>query len=374
MTIGVRWSTLQSSRWHSFPVPPDPAAYRADVQRAHAEGKQFVPYTNFNMQSDTGDAWAYWGEEWNGYAGQGKAADVLAMNLVNVRCCAMTPSWCDFITWKYKTFLDEYDSDGFYLDNSVPVPCRNPRHPASHHHRRHIFAARALMKRIYTINKRNDPANLMVCHMSTCLCIPVLSFCDAIVDGEQYGWALHEDFDGHYMPLTPLARVRAELMAWQWGPVPFFLPCNRGPNPWTPKLMRELLALMLPHGMRFWHSGHRQTMAKVLDVVDAFGLDEARFIPYWSVADWRRMADDDGLVLSAYARGERAMLLVANLRAQPRDVGLTLDARTLGLAALPRGAADPLDGLPAAWADGKLQLRIEGRDLRIVLLGQDGTP
>ncbi|MBM4082505.1 MAG: hypothetical protein FJ278_22560, partial [Planctomycetes bacterium] len=273
VNIAVLWSTLRTSTWHSFPVPPDPSWYHAEVRRAHEQGKKFVPYTNFNMQSNVGDEWGYWGEEWNAYAGEGKAADVLAMNVVNVRCCAMNATWCDFITWKYKRYIEEYDSDGFYLDNSIPAQCRNRLHPPEHHQRRHIFAARELMRRFYTVTKQNAPNNLMVCHMSATLCIPVLSFCDAIVDGEQYGWALDEKFDGHYMPLTPLDRVRAQLMATQWGQVPLFLPCNRGPNPWSPALMRELLALMLPHGMRFWFGGHPQTMGQALDVVDSFGLE-----------------------------------------------------------------------------------------------------
>ncbi|NOZ23260.1 MAG: LamG domain-containing protein [Planctomycetes bacterium] len=368
VTIGVRWSTLKTSKWHSFPVPPNPAGYHADVKKAHDEGKKFVPYTNFNMQSDAGPEWAYWGEDWNAYAGEGKAADVLAMNVINVRCCAMTPSWCDFIAWKYKTFLEDFDSDGFYLDNSSPGKCNNPDHPAEHHGRRHIFAARELMKRFYTVTKQNDPENVMVCHMSSTLCIPLLSFCDAIVDGEQYGWALKESFDGHYIPITPLARVRAELMAHQWGLVPFYLPCNRGPNRWTPKLMREMLALFLPHGMRFWMAGDVKTMTKVLDVIDAFDLPSATFIPYWSVPEWKKMAEEDGMVVSAYVRDGQAMLIVSNLREEPREARVNLPLNALGLSKMPAHVSDPLDAEAASVSEARLVLNVDGRNLRIIVL------
>ena len=227
------------------------------------------------------------------------------------------------------------------------------------------------MKRFYTVTKQNDPGNVMVCHMSSLLCIPVLSFCDAIVDGEQYGWALDKNFDGHYMPITPLARVRAELMAHQWGPVPFFLPCNRGPNPWTPELMREMLALMLPHGMRFWFAGHRDTMLKVLDAVDAFGLDEAKFMPYWSIPAWQRLADEEGQVVSAYTRDGKAMLILSNLRNQPQEAGLKLDLKELGVEGRALKPSDPLDNLPVLLKGNELQLRIEPRNLRIVLLSTE---
>ncbi len=368
VTIGVRWSTLRTSKWHSFPVPPDPAAYRADIARTHRAGKKFIPYTNFNMQSDTGPDWAYWSEEWRAYAGEGRAADVLAMNVVNIRCCAMTPSWCDFIVWKYQRFLQEYRADGFYLDNSSPGRCNNPAHPASHHGRRHIFAARALMKRIYAVTKQADPRHVMVCHMSTTLCIPVLSFCDAIVDGEQYGWRLKDKFDGHYMPITPPARVRAELMGRQWGLVEFFLPCNRGPNPWSPALTRELLALMLPHGARFWLGGTRATMVKVLDAVDAFGLDRARFAPYWSSPPRRRLAEERRLLVTLYVRPDRALVLASNLEPRAQTLELRLDLAALGCDAPAARCADPLDHQPASWDGATLRCRIGPRDLRVVVI------
>jgi hypothetical protein len=192
------------------------------------------------------------------------------------------------------------------------------------------------------------------------------------VDGEQYGWSLKERFDGHYIPITPLDRVRAELMARQYGLAPLFLPCNRGPNPWTPQLMRELLALMLPHGMRFWLAGHPETMIKVLDVVDAFDLPEARFVPYWSVPEWRRRAEGEGLVVSAYVRGGRAMLIVSNLRDQPREVKWRLEMEASGVGGQLSKVSDPLDNLRVSFQDGMLQLSVGGRDLRIVLLGSGG--
>ena len=368
VTVGVRWSTLHTSKWHSFPVPPNPEWYHAQVTKAHQEGRKFVPYTNFNMQSDTGPDWEYWGEEWNGYAGKGLAADVLAMNVENIRCCAMTPSWCDFIAHKYKHFLEEYDSDGFYLDNSMPATCRNPAHPSDHHNRRHIFAARELMKRFYTVTKQNDPANVMVCHMSSRLCIPVLSFCDAIVDGEQYGWSLKEAFDAHYIPITPPDRVRAELMGRQWGLIPLFLPCNRGPNRWNAALMRELLALMLPHGVRFWLSGHRPTMLKVLDVVDGFGIDEAKFVPYWREPNWRRLADERKILVTAYVRKRGLMIIASNLSDERQELTLRLDSPALGAAGPRWEVADPLDDLPASLRENTLSFTIGPRDMRILAL------
>ena len=75
--VAVQWSVKSLSRWHSFPVPIEPEKYRELARTAHAAGKRIVPYTNFNMQSDTGPEWTYWGEDWNACAGEGKAADVL---------------------------------------------------------------------------------------------------------------------------------------------------------------------------------------------------------------------------------------------------------------------------------------------------------
>ena len=369
VNVGVLWSTLDTSKWHSFPVPPDAKRYLGYYAKARVEGKRIVPYTNFNMQSDTGDEWAYWGEDWSGHAGLGTCADVLAMNVVNVRCCAMTPSWCDFISYKYKTFLEEFDSDGFYLDNSVPATCKNPLHPAAHHNRRHIFAARDLMRRFYTVTKQNDPANVMVCHMSRMVSIPVLSFCDAIVDGEQYGFLLQDNFDGHYMPVTPPDRVRAEFLGVQWGLIPLMLPQFRRPEIRTPALVREMAAVFVPHGTRFWLSGSRfqEPLRRTLDVLDAFDIDGARFVPYWRVPAWRKLAEERKLLASAYVRGEvEAMLIVSSYAEQAQE--LSLDLSPLGLRGRPSKASDPLDGLPVSVRDGVVGLSVKPRDLRVVVL------
>ena len=108
---------------------------------------------------------------------------------------------------------------------------------------------------------------------------------------------------------------------------------------------------------------------KALDVVDAFGPDEATFVPYWSVPQWKALAEEENLVVSAYVRKRcEVMLLVSNLSDEPRAARLRLDRNPSGLDKLPRNARDPLDNLPASLVDNELRLRVEGRDLRIVLL------
>jgi len=326
--VAVFWSLKGFSEWHSFPVPIEPEKYHAMREEAHEQGTRIVPYTNFNMQSDTGDLWEYFGGEWYAHAGQGRAADVLRMGVVNMRCCPLTASWQDFITWKYQQFLEEYDWDGFYLDNSIPGKCNNPRHPEEHHDRRLIFGTRELMKRFYRLNKANDPRNVMVCHMSAHKCIPLLSFCDATVDGEQYSWAL-EQFDGDYINLTSLARVRAELMGRNWGPIPLFLPEIKGSTANRTVRTREMLALLLPHGTRFWIGAcDHETIYAALDALDAFGIADARFLPYW--ADGGPVVAQERAIASAYVRaGEGALLIVSNLADQERDIAVSFGGRTI---------------------------------------------
>lgn len=325
--IAVYWSLAGVSAWHSFPVPLDPDHYRRLGEEMHAAGRRIVPYTNFNMQSDRGEAWDYFGAEWYAHAGQGTAADVLRMGVVNMRCCPLTPSWTDFIAWQYQQFLQEYDWDGFYLDNSIPGRCNNPYHPADHHDRVLIFGARDLMKRFYAITKANDPRNVMVCHMSTRLCIPVLSFCDAYVDGEQYHWAL-DDFAGEYIALTPLARVRAELMGRNWGLIPLFLPEIKGSAELRRTRTRELLALLLPHGVRFWDGAcDHETLNAALDELDAYGIAQARFVPYWE-DEGPRVAQAQAIA-SAYARpGEAPLVIIANLADAERAIDVSFAGRT----------------------------------------------
>jgi hypothetical protein len=60
------------------------------------------------------------------------------------------------------------------------------------------------------------------------------------------------------------------------------------------------------------------------------------------------------------------MLILSNLKDQPKDVELGLDA--VGLGKQTRNANDPLDNLPISFAGDVLRVRVEERDLRIIVL------
>ncbi|MCD6361119.1 MAG: hypothetical protein J7M38_09660, partial [Armatimonadetes bacterium] len=365
--VAVQWSVKSLSRWHSFPVPIEPEKYRELARTAHAAGKRIVPYTNFNMQSNTGAAWDYFGAEWDAHAGRGTAADVLAMGIINIRCCPLTGSWADFITWKYRRFLEEYDWDGFYLDNSIPGRCNNTHHPQDHHNRILIFGARKLMKRFYAITKLDDPDNVMVCHMSSRLCIPVLSFCDAYVDGEQYSWGL-DNFEGNYMELTTLDRVRAELMGRNWGLIPLFLPELRGAARRNPDRTRELLALLLPHQTRFWLGAcDRETLTAALDALDEFGMADAEFLPYWS-SGTIVAPQGEQLIASAWKHPDNGVLIiVSNLSDEERHAQVRLDLGALGLPERP-AVSLMLDEGDGALDGSTLTVTVPARDFRLVRL------
>ena len=133
--------------------------------------------------------------------------------------------------------------------------------------------------------------------------------------------------------------------------------------------MRELMGLLLPHGVRFWMSGHLKSMARVLDVVDAFQPGQASFRPYWSVPAWDGMAQQNRLVISAYQRDDDVLLLVTNLGDSARDVCVPLPG-DLFAGAAPSELDDPLDELAATLTDGGLQLSVRGRNLRIIRLSR----
>ncbi len=368
--VAVQWSIRGLSEWHSFPVPVEPVRYHALADAAHEEGVRIVPYTNFNMQSDQGEAWGYYGAEWFAHAGKGTAADVLRMGVVNMRCCPLVESWQDFITWQYQRFLAEYGWDGYYLDNSIPGKCNNPYHPDSHHGRWMIFGTRELMKRFYAITKADDPRNVMVCHMSTRLCIPLLSFCDAYVDGEQYHWALNY-FDGDYISLTGLPRVRAEFTGRQWGLIPLFLPELGGASGHKQERTRELLALLLPHGTRFWAGAcDIPTLNAALDALEEFGLTDARFLPYWSSGDVLAVAQPEAIA-SAYARdGAGAVLVVSNLADEEREVAVEVDLQAIGIDG-EASAGDVLDGGEVTLAGTALTVSVPARDFRLIRLTRE---
>jgi hypothetical protein len=163
-------------------------------------------------------------------------------------------------------------------------------------------------------------------HMSSEVNIPMLSFTHTILDGEQFGPGKLVD---DYLDVLPPDAFRAEFLGRNFGPVEFFLPEFRPPNEQPGTL--NLAPYLLLHDVDpwpIWSDG--ATWTKLYEALDAFGIAEAQFRPYWQDSG---VLAPPGVLVSSYVRQGRVLLAVVNT-GEATEARLTADPEQLKLAGL----------------------------------------
>ncbi len=346
-------------RWYGYPEPIDRAKFAAYVKAAHQKGCRVVPYINLNFISAGAPEWLFYGSRWADPSRVVTPSDVAAMGYASMGTCPASRDWQDFILYRINEMIDRYGVDGIYIDCWAPQPCKagtcgwkdekgevQPTRP--------IRAYREILRRVYALCHEKRPDALLMVHMSSEVVIPMLSFTDTILDGEQFtSGNLKED----YLELLPPDKFRAEFLGRNWGPVAFFLPELREPHVavGTP----NLAAYLLLHDVNpwpIWSDGAVWT--RLFSAVDAAGINDARFLPYWKGSGVR--APEEVLV-SAYV-GKSAVILAVMNTGEATEARLALDLPRLGL----KGIASAIDLLRDEPA------RVEGSTLTIPLARRQG--
>jgi len=278
--------------------------------------------------------------------------------------------------------LDRYDFDGVYLDGTIePFACANERHGCGYraadgslHPTYPIFAVRRLMQRLYAITRPRH--GLVNAHQSTCCMTPTLAFCDSYWDGEQFqGGELAGDPLGH----LPLAAFRAEFMGANFGVPCEFLVYEKPPK-WT---FDHALAFTLLHDVRVRPGGVNATlerMSPIWEVQRRFGVQSAKWHPYWSNAALVK-AQPASVLVSLYLRrasgtqGAGVLLVISNLSAtEAVEAQVVLDLAAMGLTGDLK-ANDALTGEHLAFGGGKLMVPVAPVRMRMVEVQADvGEP
>jgi hypothetical protein len=248
--------------------------------------------------------------------------------------------------------MDEYDIDGVYLDGTAnPWACRNTEHGCGYDKgdgtvgtTYPILATREMMRRLYTLIKARKPDGQVNVHQSTCMTIPTLSWATSYWDGEQLGSTPRGPNPLDHLPLDAF---RCEFMGRQWG-VPAELLCYEKPYTY-----REALAFSLLHDVLVRGSlgGNLELESKLWKGMEAFGRDEAVFIPYWE-DNYVDLGPTEEIMASVWSRAEEgAVVIVSNLGGAKADVTVDLDLEGLALPAQVT-ATDLITEVPMPVKDG----------------------
>jgi hypothetical protein len=269
-------------------------------------------------------------------------------------------AWQDFVVASTAQCMDEYDTDGVYLDTTVrPHACRNRLHGCGYvgpegtvRSTYPVFATRELMKRLYTVVKSRKPDGIVDAHVYDCLHVPALAFATSYWNGEQLP---RREFKPDALPLD---RFRTEFMGHNIGVPADVLYYTMGDY-------EACAGMALLHDVPVRSENERDfaILTSIWRVREAFGCNEAEFIGYWKAGDLVTV-EPQGCYASLWRHPTNGVLAaVSNLRREPVDVRVTFDRQKLGLG--PQIAAeDARAGKP---------LHVDGESLSIALGPQDWT-
>lgn len=357
---------------YGYPWPRDPETFRKRVDELHAKSIRVVPYVNLNFLAVPTPEFAYYSPDWLDSARCFNSGDVAQMGGATLGACPSVPAWRDFIAFKLATFVDEFGVDGIYVDCWNPASCLVEEHGCGWRDdkgilrgRFSILGSREVVRRARQIlTDRRPEAHIMI-HMSTSVCIPMLAFADSMLDGEQYQAATKDPKDD-YLNIVPLDKWRAQNTGLQWGVLPYFLPEFAGENRAKTYPTGRLVGLMLAHDCSPWPIWcNSQVVFDAWDAVDAFGVVDAEFMPYWKPNGVRSHQND--VVVSVYRRPGTALLVVLNTSLDEAEATLEIESRRLRL---PDGyqARTAPDGASVPLVDNCLQIALPNRGYRLVVL------
>ncbi len=364
-TFEIDWPN-DHMKWYGYPEPIDREKYAAHVKAGHDAGCAVVPYVNLNFCSGGAPEWQFYGSRWADPSRVVTPSDVAAMGHPSMGTCPSIRDWQDFILYRVNEAIDRYGIDGIYIDCWGPTPCtagtcgwkddKGVVHPT-----RPIRAYREMLRRVYALFRERRPNALLMMHMSSEVVIPMLSFADTILDGEQYtSGTLHDD----YVDLLPPDKFRAEFLGRNYGPVEFFLPELR--EPYVAQGTLDLAAYTLLHDVNVWPIwSDGATWNKLYEALDAFGIADAKFLPYWQDSGAK---SDPKVLVSSYVGAKGAILAVMNT-GDATEAKLALDLPRLGMESV-SGAVDVLRGDQMKADGATLVVPLAKHEGRVLLLSK----
>ena len=249
--------------------------------------------------------------------------------------CYNTP-WADFLANGIKHIMDKYGIDGVYLDSTVvPWSCPNEVHGCGYrdaegklHETWNIFAAREIMKRIYTICVKNG--GIVNAHNQEMDATPILGFCNSYWDGEVYQDPLGAAKDvSDFLKIMPLEMCRVLFDGRKMGIPSELIVYPKGK--WTFEAGLAMALLFDMPVRPFVNSSGK--IPQIWKIWDDFGITDANctFLPYWKNQDYVKVSNEGAYSSLYFKPGNSALVVVSNLSNEDQDINVTLNFKKLGI-------------------------------------------
>lgn len=365
------------------PVPADPPNAQMNAVRTYF-GNTFygAPYGRLTEMGTSNPWFEQFGDEWVPSTAKFTPDATLDSALRITKVSQASPSLRDFYAWGIDKLLKEGNVHALYFDVSRPSMDSNIYHGAgtvmpdgSIEPMRNILGTRKMFQRIYTLLKAKHPDGKVFYHMSGEIMLPVDSFCDALIDGENYTGLLDRKDNRGYEKVLSVDQFRTEYSAQNnFGPASVFLPEFERAKSITPDEWKSigyqnadyLMGLIFLHNSNMWWAFMPYDhVAQVYTAMDSSGWNaDWKFIPYWQQ---KYFSLPQGVYASLYQApdGGKVLLVIMNTSGKDQDITLpmTLDKSTFkaARAVYPDQAIQELNGNTHA-------LHIPDNSFRAILL------
>jgi hypothetical protein len=247
----------------------------------------------------------------------------------------------DYMVWIVNEYLSRGIIDGLYIDD---VSCGSTRALYSTAYTTEAgqtqpgfstMGFRRFLQRVWVLFEQQGKRPIIVPHMTYCFEIPALSFAECTVNGEDRDIPA---FAGHFYPdVWSPDELRIMGSSEKWGFVTFWKPGVRAEidyrfslraREWIRQQSRAMHALVAPHDT--WYLWTWPTCNGIRPSLARFGMDDPaiRFVPYWDLGGAVAVTGQRTLV-SAWAKPDKALLMIANLSKTNQIVKVSVDPEKL---------------------------------------------
>jgi hypothetical protein len=340
------------------------------VKACHDRKLQVVPYTIGFLLSDAAPEYRSFRHDMLVEPEKGFTGVNRLPGLPNQMAYFACPNglWRDFVTATTAQCMDQYDTDGVYLDTTVrPEPCSNALHgcgwvgeDGTRRPTYPVFATRALMKRLYAIVTTRKPDGLVDAHVYDCLNVPALAFATGYWNGEQL---VNQPLKSQALPLD---RFRTEFMGHNIG-VPSDLLYYKLRD-YEPSVA---LAILHDVPVRCEKDADFDTIATIYRIRVSFRCDQATFHGYWETDSPIRLTGHN--CYASYWRHPTngILLAVSNVAAEPGTTRLDLDINGLDMGPAIR-ATDMRSGSPIPVDEDTIRVYLPGQSWTLVRVEKAG--
>mgnify|MGYP000719449235 FL=1 len=324
---------------------------RKHVPRVHnfhglrESGARSTWYSTFSHSARNSPEFIWCGEDWRTGPSDRLYGNTLYGYVLDMVAVCKTEDYSDYWLWRFdKSRREAPVIDGIYYDLMHLQRCTREDHGHGYTDREgkrqatvQIREHRKWLLRVYSYLKARDPQTPVMSHLSGhSAFLMAHSFSDYLWDGEL--WVREVIRDLSYENLS-LDTFRSETLDTIYGPhirwisqlgraLTFLTPKERKKKSLKPYAQRHCYAMLLVHDLvPAGNDRFQQDTITLWETLDRFDLDDAdRLLPYWEKGTGVGvMPVDPSIVVTAYVKPDRALLVVFNNTDSAQDITVTLD-------------------------------------------------